>query len=51
MKGCFNIMKFNLGELETLFEKINDFINYLELIKLENKSFLLFLSYFKALFI
>lgn len=37
-------MKFNLGELEALFEKINDFINYLELIKLENKSFLLFLA-------
>ena len=37
-------MKFNLGELEVLFEKINDFINYLENYRLEDRSYVLFLA-------
>lgn len=37
-------MKFNLGELEALFEKINDFINYLENYRLEDRSYVLFLA-------
>lgn len=37
-------MKFNLGELEALFEKINDFINYLENYRLDDRSYVLFLA-------
>lgn len=37
-------MKFNLGELETLFCSINDIIDYIENTKYENRRYKLYLS-------